>query len=303
MQFPQWNYCSPSGTGLICWYNSNPSVKDCTSAPPYYNLSSCPPKYNNYKLYSDKQTCIDNICVPKTCSDLGYTCGTAYDGCGTQDVNKLNCGDCTSTQTCTANKCVDSGCPSGQTKCDDGVCRADCGGTNETGDKSISLTEDVYNDATPYLILSSVCKFGADCSKTMISDIDEDSGLTAENYTVTCKFTSSISKNIQNSFYAVKPDYKTICALSKLISFTPGFGGMVNFVFGDIISSELCGEKYATLGTCRATQKPSSISYCQFTEWASLGIFKDQTKCKDGLYTLLIGLAILVIGIPLLTKK
>jgi hypothetical protein len=37
-----------------------------------------------------------NTCVPKTCAQLGFGCGTAGDGCG----GTLNCGNCTSPQTC-----------------------------------------------------------------------------------------------------------------------------------------------------------------------------------------------------------
>lgn len=44
-------------------------------------------------------------CTPKTCAQLGKNCGTVDDGCGTP----LNCGTCTSPQTCggggTANVC------------------------------------------------------------------------------------------------------------------------------------------------------------------------------------------------------
>jgi len=42
------------------------------------------------------------ICTPKTCSSLGYNCGTASNGCS----GTLSCGTCPAGQTCTANKCV-----------------------------------------------------------------------------------------------------------------------------------------------------------------------------------------------------
>jgi len=41
-------------------------------------------------------------CAPKTCSDLGYNCGTADDGCGAT----INCGACPDGKTCSAGKCV-----------------------------------------------------------------------------------------------------------------------------------------------------------------------------------------------------
>jgi hypothetical protein len=40
-----------------------------------------------------------SICVPKTCAELGASCGTQGDGCG----NVLNCGSCTSPQFCGGN--------------------------------------------------------------------------------------------------------------------------------------------------------------------------------------------------------
>ena len=81
-------------------------------------------------------------CTPKTCSSLGYTCGTASDGCG----KTLNCGTCASGKVCVSGKCLictpnsvsgckvcksdgsawvdtDSKCASGQ-KCQNGVCVA-----------------------------------------------------------------------------------------------------------------------------------------------------------------------------------
>lgn len=55
------------------------------------------------------QTCSNGTCTasctPKTCSSLGYTCGSASDGCG----KTLSCGSCATGQTCTSGKCV-SGC-------------------------------------------------------------------------------------------------------------------------------------------------------------------------------------------------
>lgn len=42
------------------------------------------------------------FCVPQTCSDLGYSCGTIVERCGTT----LSCGTCASGYTCTAGTCV-----------------------------------------------------------------------------------------------------------------------------------------------------------------------------------------------------
>ncbi len=41
-------------------------------------------------------------CTPKTCSGLGFNCGSASDGCG----GSLNCGTCPSGESCTGNVCT-----------------------------------------------------------------------------------------------------------------------------------------------------------------------------------------------------
>jgi hypothetical protein len=72
--------------------------------------------------------CGGGACTPKTCTALGYNCGTASDGCG----STLNCGMCTTPETCggagAANHCgcKPKTCDSAGAKCgtlDDG-----CGG-------------------------------------------------------------------------------------------------------------------------------------------------------------------------------
>ena len=83
---------------------------------------------------------IGQACTPKTCTALGFNCGTASDGCS----NTLSCGSCAAGQGCYGNKCAvcspgsvlgcqvcniqgtawvdtDSKCASGQ-KCQNGVC-------------------------------------------------------------------------------------------------------------------------------------------------------------------------------------
>ena len=45
---------------------------------------------------------VTSPCVPKTCSQLGTSCGAVSDGCG----GILNCGACATGYSCTANKCV-----------------------------------------------------------------------------------------------------------------------------------------------------------------------------------------------------
>jgi hypothetical protein len=59
-------------------------------------------------------------CVPKTCADLGATCGKTLDGCN----NVIECGTCTDGQTCGA---------AGPNVCGVGTCTPDtCGAANQT---------------------------------------------------------------------------------------------------------------------------------------------------------------------------
>jgi len=54
-------------------------------------------------------------CTPKTCSQLGFNCGTADDGCG----GTLNCGTCPVGETCQNNICVPTFvCNHGDVKCE-----------------------------------------------------------------------------------------------------------------------------------------------------------------------------------------
>jgi hypothetical protein len=48
-----------------------------------------------------------SVCTPKTCGDLGYTCGPAGDGCG----GSLDCGTCTAPETCGAVNPSQCGAP------------------------------------------------------------------------------------------------------------------------------------------------------------------------------------------------
>ncbi|MFA5067607.1 MAG: hypothetical protein WC466_06165 [Candidatus Izemoplasmatales bacterium] len=52
------------------------------------------------------QICADgvcqNVCISKTCTGMGYSCGSAGDGCG----GTLDCGACPSGYACSGNQCV-----------------------------------------------------------------------------------------------------------------------------------------------------------------------------------------------------
>lgn len=72
-------------------------------------------------------------CVPKSCSDFGYNCGTANDGCG----DTLNCGTCITPQVCGASApnvcslCTPKSCAQLGYNC--GTANDGCGGTLNCG--------------------------------------------------------------------------------------------------------------------------------------------------------------------------
>jgi hypothetical protein len=73
----------------------------------------------------DDGTC--KACVPKTCQELGRTCGSADNGCG----GTVNCGGCADCKKCSSGgACEDDAGQNGMTcsppqggKCDDGACK------------------------------------------------------------------------------------------------------------------------------------------------------------------------------------
>jgi len=105
------------------WRKFNgPSCKDiCWDQTPYSQCSPTKPLYcNGGTLISNcnlcgcpsGQTCLTNgtcipSCIPQTCTNLGYTCGSWSDGCS----GGLNCGSCSSGYNCIRGTCIPSCIP------------------------------------------------------------------------------------------------------------------------------------------------------------------------------------------------
>lgn len=99
----------------------------------------CVAKYSNAPIGPDKWCCsncfeiLEGECVPETCPSLGYVCGRWSDSCG----GTLNCGNCTTPDTCsqgqcrcTPNSCRDLGyeCGTWSDGCNDTVSCGSCPG-------------------------------------------------------------------------------------------------------------------------------------------------------------------------------
>jgi cysteine-rich repeat protein len=103
-------------------------------------------------------------CNPGTCLSLGFNCGTAQDGCGSQ----LNCGICSAAQNvCTANRCVCQPTPQA-TACAGRACGSasnGCGGQIACGSCTGNNICNASNQCVP--ACSNVCTSGArQCSGT-----------------------------------------------------------------------------------------------------------------------------------------
>jgi len=84
-------------------------------------------------------------CASKSCSSIGYSCGTVSDGCG----GTLNCGACGTGYTCSSGNCVFSGtnyAPVG--KLDSANCWSFGGWACDRNDYSSALEIHFYADAT-----------------------------------------------------------------------------------------------------------------------------------------------------------
>jgi len=105
-QFCSGGVCSSSCTNEC----STSGQKQCSGSAGYqtcgnYDADSCL-EWSSVTSCASGQVCSGGNCVagctPKTCSSLGYNCGTASDGCS----GTLNCGTCSTGYTCSSNKCV-----------------------------------------------------------------------------------------------------------------------------------------------------------------------------------------------------
>lgn len=73
----------------------------------------------------------DCTCTPRSCADIGATCGDADDGCG----GTLSCGTCSGARSCQNNTCVDVPVGSIGDACDaDDNCPVDCADTGDFKD-------------------------------------------------------------------------------------------------------------------------------------------------------------------------
>lgn len=101
--------CSGSKT---CWrIGSSNTCESTTYSCTYSNFdkinADCGSGYSGYFIYNSEADCKSGICVPKTCAQLGRTCGSVSNGCG----KTLSCGPCQDGYTCsTEGKCIAGGC-------------------------------------------------------------------------------------------------------------------------------------------------------------------------------------------------
>ena len=146
---PQLTYSSVSGA-IVCLCSNECTMlglRRCSGTAGYqtcgdYDADSCLEWSAAVSCPIGQNCSVGNCiasCVPATCSSLGYTCGTASDGCG----GTLNCGTCSSGQTCNASgqcvaSCTPATCASLGKSC--GSWLDTCGGTLNCGTCSSGQT-------------------------------------------------------------------------------------------------------------------------------------------------------------------
>lgn len=170
-QCGSWSTCTNNQQTRTCTDSNNcgttnnkpPEVQSCTSCTPNCqnkqcgdngcggSCGTCQTGYtcSNYQCVSS--------CTPKTCSQLGKTCGSWNNGCG----GNVSCGSCSSGQICSNGNCVASCTPATCTSLgyNCGTASNGCGGTLNCGtcpsgqtcqsNKCITSTPTCTNDCSP----------------------------------------------------------------------------------------------------------------------------------------------------------
>ncbi len=78
-----------------------------------------------------RKYCNSDFCIPKTCNDVGYECGTLSDGCG----GILNCGSCLAGESCQNNNCASCNELCTELWFSSGTCRATSTACTQSGEK------------------------------------------------------------------------------------------------------------------------------------------------------------------------
>lgn len=121
-----YQYCKQTTSGCTgsktCWrVGASNTCEDATYSCTYSTYdtivsTNCAEGAGSF-IYGSESTCKANLCTPKTCAQLGKTCGSWSDGCG----KTLNCGTCETGKSCISGNCVDAE----TLACGDGTCSWD----------------------------------------------------------------------------------------------------------------------------------------------------------------------------------
>lgn len=130
---------------------TTPASGSCTFTGYYqFDVDATPTAFNSVTT---------NLCIPKTCSSLGFNCGTTSDGC----IAVLNCGTCSNGISCVNNHCCTPNCvrPSNQCTLASSV-QDGCGGTcagNWTIVQNTVFDSDCNNQLNDLEILSAITQW------------------------------------------------------------------------------------------------------------------------------------------------
>src|SRR3990167_8182433 len=300
-----YKYC-PSVEKVICWYKEAGSCKTRE-----YSKSLCDEcgkgecsSYMNSPLYNSQSTCNSAIECTNECKplDFGKFCSssTAYQTCEKSgDCYKIKITNCPSGQVCSNGECIVSGEEDEEEK--------------EEEVKTLSLTSNAYNEATPEQIARAMFNLGYECPITNDKILTSEE-INVEDYNWTIKCVSSVviqetnrkaisawlelQGNQASSWWEKylawknQKEYEIFCEDKTLLNL---------IIRIPLITPDKCKTYLKDLpsGTCRATIKASEGGFCwqQANSWLS-GITKS-TNCQTNTIILII---ITIAGFILIIK-
>jgi hypothetical protein len=204
------------------------------------------------------ETCVDNYCkscVPKTCDELGWECGTGSDGCG----GTLACGMCPAYDDdgdATGLQCYQNACCVPRA-CPDDACGAiadGCGGTLECG---ACPDADSGNPQVCGLVSANVC---SECTPTTCEELafscgKADDGCGRELDCGGCPDGEYCSVPGQAAHVCSPCTPKTECEDGECGEISDGCGGAITC--GGCGSGEVCGQVTANVcNVCMPSECP-----------------------------------------------
>ncbi len=211
-----------------------------------------------------------NLCTPTTCSAQGKNCGSISDGCG----GTLNCGSCTSPNTCTNNVCgctpsTTSFTPALNTFCETKTVKNSC---NQNVQKTGTLV-----CGAGYGCISNACvNVTGACNLPWSGLIAHGQNVTAYSSLVVSQGSSCVSqtRTCNNGVLTGSYNYSSCCAPSAT-DFSPALDSFC----GNMTVNNSCNQSVQMSGTLNCGEGIDCINnFCMSYTW----IPSDWSNCTGG---------------------